>query len=154
MEELVKKARSGGMTKEELNELLKVYDDGSGASDDMEYGNPETGITHTSTGQSKLRRFIMWHVVLRVLCDGIIVGGLHVNILVNKEAVEFYLCGIKFMVSASPGMVTVSTSSATVELVRANSWYSGITSEPIRNKDKEFAEFSFEAEAEMRELKA
>ena len=127
MEELVKKAPSGGMTKEELNEILLAYDEGG---------------------------FIMWHVVLRVLCDGIIVGGLHVNILVNKEAVEFYLCGIKFMVSASPGMVTVSTSSATVELVRANSWYSGITSEPIRNKDKEFAEFSFEAEAEMRELKA
>ena len=48
MEELVKKALVG-MTKEELNKLLNmVYDEGyySGVCD-MEYGNPETGITHT-----------------------------------------------------------------------------------------------------------
>ena len=92
----------------------------------------------------------MWSIIIRVLCDGKFVGILRTDITVNDGVTEMYVCGIKFAISADENSISVSTSSTTVELNRSNSWYSGVTSEPIRNRDKEFDEFSYEVEATKR----
>ena len=119
MDELIKKTLTG-MTKEELNELLLAYDEGG---------------------------FIMWSIIIRVLCGDKFVGTSRADIAIDEETVELYVCGIKFMISADSNSVTVSTSSTTTELNRHNSWYSGLMSEPGRNRDKAFDEVSYEVEA-------
>ena len=88
----------------------------------------------------------MYNLNIRVLCGGCYMGTLRTQISVNNE-LELHLCGIKFVISASDCEITISTSSTTVELNDHNGWYSGVTSEPGRNREKRFEEFTFEAES-------
>lgn len=89
----------------------------------------------------------MWEIIVSVFCGDVYIGKLRTDIIVNDDIVEFFVCGIKFMVSADEISVTVSTASTNVILNANNSWYSGLMSEPLRNRDKIFNEFKFEIEA-------
>ena len=89
----------------------------------------------------------MWEVIVSVYCGDVFVGKLKTNIVIGDIPVELFVCGIKFIISAYNDSVTVSTSSSNLELTSKNSWYTGRTSEPIRNRDKALEEFSFDVEA-------
>ena len=94
-----------------------------------------------------------YNLIIRVLCGGGYAGILRTKISsTNADVLELYLCGIKFAVSANDLDITISTSSTTVTLNDSNGWFSGITSEPERNREKRCEEFTFEAEASVAPL--
>ena len=94
----------------------------------------------------------MWEVIISVYCGDMFVGKLKTNIVIDDAPAELFVCGIKFIISAYNDSVAVSTSSSSLELTSKNSWYTGRTSEPIRNRDKILEDFTFDVEATKHRL--
>ena len=78
--------------------------------------------------------FDYWDVRVKVWVGGHFVGEGKFKLLAKcSNPVEFYLCGIKFMLSSNPedAAVDIYTASSHVILSVVNSWASGLVSEPI-----------------------